>query len=255
MSSIKCPKCNLANWVQATACKRCGGELTDAAAGFAPAPVTQPLTDPYDSYQNVVPVNALRSGLALASMIIGIVAVPTSLFLIGLLLAPISMVMGIVALVKASKKPLIYGGKGFAIAGIATSSVAFLFVLPLVAAIAIPNLLASKRAANEGSAIASLRTLFAAEATYMATAGQGSCGDLGPLAKNGLIDPTLATGLKNDFRFEVAISDGGRVCEIFATPVSTFGGTRSFTVSNDGVIRGADKKGSKADKHDPPLAN
>ncbi len=46
-------------------------------------------------------------------------------------------------------------------------------IIGIIAAIAIPNLLASRRAANEGSAQQSLRTMSSAEATYYATAGNG----------------------------------------------------------------------------------
>src|SRR2546421_7152717 len=49
-------------------------------------------------------------------------------------------------------------------------------IIGIIAAIAIPNLLASRRAANEGSAQQSLRTMSSAEATYQATAGNGSYG-------------------------------------------------------------------------------
>src|SRR5437867_10879114 len=51
-------------------------------------------------------------------------------------------------------------------------------IIGIIAAIAIPNLLASRRAANEGSAQAGLRTLTGAEATYQATAGAGTFGTL-----------------------------------------------------------------------------
>src|SRR6266566_4994761 len=51
-------------------------------------------------------------------------------------------------------------------------------IIGIIAAIAIPNLLASKRAANEGSAIASLRTMTGAEATYQSSVGAGEYGDL-----------------------------------------------------------------------------
>ena len=47
-------------------------------------------------------------------------------------------------------------------------------IIGIIAAIAIPNLLASRRAANEGSAQQSLRTMSSAEATYQSTAGAGS---------------------------------------------------------------------------------
>ena len=42
-------------------------------------------------------------------------------------------------------------------------------IIGIIAAIAIPNLLAARRSANEGSAIASLRTVHGAEMTYQAT--------------------------------------------------------------------------------------
>ncbi|MDQ1524818.1 MAG: type pilus assembly protein PilA, partial [Pyrinomonadaceae bacterium] len=42
-------------------------------------------------------------------------------------------------------------------------------IIGIIAAIAIPNLLASKRSANEGSAIGSVRSINTAEATYFTT--------------------------------------------------------------------------------------
>ena len=45
-------------------------------------------------------------------------------------------------------------------------------IIGIIAAIAIPNLLASRRAANEGSAQSSLRTIHSSQATYQATTGQ-----------------------------------------------------------------------------------
>ena len=65
-------------------------------------------------------------------------------------------------------------------------------IIGIIAAIAIPNLLASKRAANEGSAIASIRTITSAEATYQATTGAGSYGSLANLNSAGLVDSTLS---------------------------------------------------------------
>ncbi len=63
-------------------------------------------------------------------------------------------------------------------------------IIGIIAAIAIPNLLASKRAANEGSAQASLRTVTGAEAVY-ATSNNGQYGTLDVLATDGLIDTVL----------------------------------------------------------------
>jgi len=61
-------------------------------------------------------------------------------------------------------------------------------IIGIIAAIAIPNLLASKRAANEGSAVASVRTITSAEATYQATTGAGTYGSLAGLNGAGLVD-------------------------------------------------------------------
>jgi prepilin-type N-terminal cleavage/methylation domain-containing protein len=65
-------------------------------------------------------------------------------------------------------------------------------IIGIIAAIAIPNLLASKRAANEGSAIASVRTITTAEATYRATTVNGLYGTLSQLTTAGLVDSTLS---------------------------------------------------------------
>ena len=46
-------------------------------------------------------------------------------------------------------------------------------IIGIIAAIAIPNLLAARRSANEGSAISAMRTLHGANVTYSATNGNG----------------------------------------------------------------------------------
>ena len=46
-------------------------------------------------------------------------------------------------------------------------------IIGIIAAIAIPNLLASRRAANEGSAQQSMRTISSCESTYLYTYGGG----------------------------------------------------------------------------------
>ena len=47
-------------------------------------------------------------------------------------------------------------------------------VIGIVASIAVPNLLASRRAANEASALATMRIIASSEAAYQTTAGSGS---------------------------------------------------------------------------------
>lgn len=241
MNSIRCSNCNLTNWANAYACKRCGFNLGSQASNSAEGSQWQP-----DRYSAEV-----KSGLAIASMVIGIIAIPTSLFFIGILLAPIALVLGIVAVTKASRKPMVYGGKGFAIAGIATSSMAMLFIVPIIAAIAIPNLLAARRAANESSAIASLRQIHAAQRALRSSPVSNRCADLPVLGSANLLDSVITSGRKNGYRFEV--STDGYECDIHAIPVSASEGSRSFMMSQDGITYAARKNGLKADQSDPEL--
>src|SRR5918996_5446711 len=77
-------------------------------------------------------------------------------------------------------------------------------IIGIIAAIAIPNLLAPRRAANEGSAQSSMRTIHSAEATYQATTGNGAFADtLAALDGVDLIDPVLGTGIKSGYNFDI----------------------------------------------------
>lgn len=114
-----------------------------------------------------------RKGLALWSMILGILGLPTvGCALVG---AITSIVLGIMALSKANKNPAEYGGKGMAITGIVTSVVGLTvapFVIGIIAAIAIPSLLRARVSANEAAALGDIRTVISAEMSYtMANGG------------------------------------------------------------------------------------
>ena len=117
-------------------------------------------------------------------------------------------------------------------------------IIGIIAAIAIPNLLASRRAANEGSAQATMRTLTGAEATYQATKGGGNFGDLGELNSEGLVDIVLAGGQKSGYEFFVEETDiNGTTPASYVSTASTLvdsgitaTGTRNFLSSEAGVI-------------------
>jgi type IV pilus assembly protein PilA len=118
-------------------------------------------------------------------------------------------------------------------------------IIGIIAAIAIPNLLASRRAANEGSAQSSLRTLNSAEATYQATAGSGLFGNLAALQGQNLIDTVLGSGTKSGYTFAATPTAAGVTpVQYYATalPTTTSGvgqtGTRRFGISEDGVMHG-----------------
>src|SRR6476659_6198501 len=74
-------------------------------------------------------------------------------------------------------------------------------IIGIIASIAIPNLLASRRAANEGSAQQSLRTIVSCEAAYKFTYGKGSYADLPKLGAKLMTDATLSTGQKSGYNF------------------------------------------------------
>ena len=66
-------------------------------------------------------------------------------------------------------------------------------IIGIIAAIAIPNLLASRRAANEASAISSTRVVGSSQATYFATSGNNQIyGTPQQLCDASLIDGVLA---------------------------------------------------------------
>ena len=130
-------------------------------------------------------------------------------------------------------------------------------IILIIAAIAIPNLLRSRMAANEASAVGSLRTLNTGAVTYSTTYGTGypvALANLGPgapatAATADLIDSVLAAGTKSGY---VIVYTGGTVdaagntndYTITATPVAPgTSGQRTFFTDQSGVIR-ADATGT-----------
>jgi type IV pilus assembly protein PilA len=116
-------------------------------------------------------------------------------------------------------------------------------IIGIIAAIAVPNLLASRRAANEGSAQQSLRTIASCETTYLFTDGAGSYTDLAGLGAKTLTDSVLASGSKSGYTF-VAVAQAGNppLYWAYGIPITTSGftktGTRRFAIAEDGVLRG-----------------
>jgi len=116
-------------------------------------------------------------------------------------------------------------------------------IIGIIAAIAIPNLLASRRAANEGSAESSLRSIQSCQAVYKATAGDGDFGDLAALMAHDLIAADLGGGSKSGYTFTATPDNNLAIPNFFAFGVPTITapisrtGHRSFTIAEDGVLR------------------
>ncbi|MFZ0430407.1 MAG: prepilin-type N-terminal cleavage/methylation domain-containing protein [Acidobacteriota bacterium] len=123
-------------------------------------------------------------------------------------------------------------------------------VIGIIAAIAVPNLMRSRDAAQEASAISSLRTLATAEVTFAATQGNGQFGDLGELQAAGLIDEALAGGSKDGYSF--TMGDTPAAFSIGAEPTSPNAAQmRYFFVDQSCVIRF--NQGGAADASSTPL--
>src|SRR5206468_10164715 len=118
-------------------------------------------------------------------------------------------------------------------------------IILIIAAIAIPNLIKSKMAANEASAVGSLRTVNSAENTYSSTYGTGFT-DLTTLGTSGMIDNVLGSGTKSGYTLTatpVAASGAGTSVnpylqyQAFENQVSCITATRHFCADESGGIR------------------
>ena len=122
-------------------------------------------------------------------------------------------------------------------------------IILIIAAIAIPNLLRSRIAANEASAVGSIRTINTSEVTFSSTYPNVGFGDLaslggagGSATGAGLIDAVLASAVKSGYVF--AVVTGGATGSGPATTFSVQGdpqnsqtGQRHFYSDQSGVIR------------------
>jgi len=116
-------------------------------------------------------------------------------------------------------------------------------IIGIIAAIAIPNLLASRRAANEAAAISTLRAVCSAQQIYIQQVGNNTTyaatlTALGPTGAQ-LLDNVLgsaATTRKSGYEF--TMTGGAGVFSANADPVPAgTTGTRHFFTDASGVIR------------------
>ena len=117
-------------------------------------------------------------------------------------------------------------------------------IIGIIAAIAIPNLIAARRAANEGSAQSTSRTLHSAEVTWGATQGNGRyTALLTDLNTAGMIDAQVASATgKSGYIFGLNAGTGTPATfGVRANPATpavgvTQSGTRRFCMATDGVF-------------------
>jgi len=141
-------------------------------------------------------------------------------------------------------------------------------IILIIAAIAIPNFLRSRMAANEAAAVTACKKIVTAEVTYSTTYGQGfsqTLDQLGPPPAGSLpsanaadfLDSVITSGQKHGYIFTYAPidSNGDGIPEAFtvnadpALPGSS--GNRHFYIDQSGVPR--QKTGGPASAADPPI--
>ena len=131
-------------------------------------------------------------------------------------------------------------------------------IILIIAAIAIPNLLRAKIAANESSAAASVRTLITANVEYstsypnngyaasLAALGPGgttTCASTGPTSTAAcIVDAVLASGTKSGYTIGDAgltpVNGANTQFVISATPTTVnSSGVKGFCATEDGVAR------------------
>jgi hypothetical protein len=201
------------------------------------APPTQPYIGPTET-----------SGKAIGSLICGL------LFFI-FPAAVVAIILGHLSLSDIRKAAGRLTGQGIAIAGLVLGylGVAFIPFVLIIAAIAIPNLIRARLAANEASAAASLRTINDAEISYLSMYDNGYSPALETLGGDSagvadcnhakLIDTRLAAGMKSGYRFSYApVFDNyqaqSRVSPDAAAKGCITPGVSKYIVHADPVVRG-----------------
>jgi len=193
------------------------------------------------NYSDNQPQRQTRNGLAVASLVLGIISIPTlGLLGVGAITA---IVLGSIALNRIKKEPAIHSGKGMAIAGIITSAVSLLLIaiFGIMAAVIAPQLLKSYQTNRESAAIQTLRTIHNSQALFQAT--KRRFGSLKELSEAGLIDENYAGGSPVSGYIYTSAPEvtQDKYC-IQATRQSPSTASRDFNVIEDGAIRSVESK-------------
>jgi len=232
----------------------------------APAQYSQPYPPQAQPYQQYQPPKT--DGGAIASMVLGIASFVLCLTIFTGIPA---VILGHISKSKIKKSGGRLQGDGLALTGLILGYISILFI-PIIAAIAIPNLLRARTAANEAAAASTMRTINTAQITYTTKyPEQGYARDLATLGGNctsaseataehaclltsQLAPANCTSGVwcqKGQYKFTVSSSCAPanfgeqqqgteNACTeyvIAATPINSNAGHRSYCSVSDAVIR------------------
>jgi len=223
--STVCPACGNSVEVGDQFCRVCGRQVSaPPAIAASAAPIGPPQT----------------SVKAIISLVCGL------LFFVPLAFIA-AIVFGHIGLSEIKRSAGRLKGEGMAIAGLVLGYlwIVGIPIFLIIAAIAIPNLLRAKMAANESSAVASVRTIGTAEIVYgNQHPAEGYTCSLSAIADAGLISHELAQGLRTGYRFELSGCAPGpdgtaiTVYKVVAYPVTVNQtGVRAFCSDESAVIK------------------
>jgi type IV pilus assembly protein PilA len=243
-----CRNCGTTNPDSGQFCSKCGSPLTAAAAA---RPTTGPGAVGGGSFATPPPLvgSPPTSGKAIASLICGIFTVffPASIA---------AIILGHISLSEIRRSAGRLGGRGLATTGLVLGYLGIVIIpfIMIVAAIAIPNLLRARVAANEASAVGSLRVIETAAMSYDSEFENGFPSSLGVLggAPDGqrtcnhanLIGAPLASGRKSGYAFTYTPAFPGNSAAPVISPKAaakgcTSGGASGFTVTAEPLQRGS----------------
>jgi type II secretory pathway pseudopilin PulG len=280
-----CFKCGGSMPDDSTVCPQCAAPVVNKPAGSAPQPAP-PAASPGSAWLNpspgqpqqyaaqpqaspgqgrTYPVEPQQTdGKAVASLVLGILSIVMCFsFLTGI---P-AVILGHISKSNIRNSMGRLKGDGMATAGLIMGYISFTVMIPMIliiAAIAIPNLLRSRMAANESRAASTVRSVNTAQAVYstnnpakgyaedLATLGPGPTGvcagegsaDHGCQLDNVLGNARCTVGAwctKLEYRYSMsATCEGEGACKeyvIVATPIAPTTGTKSFCSTSDAVVR------------------
>jgi uncharacterized protein DUF4190 len=189
------------------------------------------------NFSNIQPQPQTRKGLAIASLVLGIVSIPTlGLLGVGAITA---IVLGAIALGRSKKEPAIYGGKGMAIGGIITSVVSLLLI-PISVAITVPQMIHVLQQGRESAAIQTLRAIHNSEVNFEAMNSRFAT--LDELAKTSLIDRNYSGGNAVSGYVYSSSSISQETYCVHAVRAGDSVARRDFVICEDGIIRFAESK-------------